>query len=224
MMRVDAVVFDAYGTLLDPHAAMQAHAGRLPPDWESISQEWRLKQLEYTWVRTLTGPAHHADFWQVTRDSLAYVAAKHRITDGGLLDALLASYRQLPAFPDAVPALHALRRADVRAAILSNGEPGMLREAVEAAGLADLLDAVLSVEPVARYKPHPSVYGIAASALGLALPRMAFVSSNAWDAQAAAAAGFQVFWCNRGGQPEEYGLGASATIIAGLDSLPSLLA
>lgn len=221
---VDAVVFDAYGTLLDVHAAMAAHADRLPPDWERISAEWRSKQLEYTWVRTLTGPGHHADFWTVTRDALAFVAARHRITDATVLDALLETYRRLPAYPDAAPTLRALRGAGVKTAILSNGDPSMLRDAVDAAGLDHLLDAVLSAEEAGAFKPDPRVYGIATKALGLAPEAMGFVSSNAWDAQAAGAAGFQVFWCNRTAAPPEYGLDDTAAILAGLADLPALLA
>lgn len=223
-VSLDAVVFDAYGTLLDVHAAMAAHAARLPPDWERISAEWRAKQLEYTWVRTLTGPAHHADFWTVTRDALAFVAARHRITDPAVLDALLETYRRLPAYPDAAPTLRALRDAGIKAAILSNGDPAMLRDAVGAAGLDGLLDAVLSVEDVKAFKPDPRVYGIATRAMGLPPGQMGFVSSNAWDAQAAGAAGFQVFWCNRAASPLEYGLDDTAAIIPGLADLPALLA
>ena len=222
-VALKAVVFDAYGTLLDVHAAMAGHAEKLPPDWERISAEWRMKQLEYSWVRTLTGAAHHADFWQVTQESLAFVAARHRISDPAVLSALLDAYRVLPAYPDAVPMLTALRAAGLRMAILSNGEPGMLRDAVEGAGLAPLLDAVLSVEDVGVFKPDARVYGLASQAFGLTFGEMGFVSSNAWDAQAAAAAGFRVFWCNRGGQPEEYGLGQSATVMSGLAALPALI-
>ena len=218
-----AVVFDAYGTLLDVHGAMQRHAALLPPDWERISAEWRQKQLEYSWVRTLTGPAQHADFWQVTQESLAFVAARHRITDAAVLDTLLAAYRKLPAYPDAAPMLQALREAGLRTAILSNGEPGMLAEAVDAARLRPLLDAVLSVEDVGAFKPSRPVYDLAAKALDLPLEQMGFVSSNAWDAQAAGLAGFRVFWCNRGGQPVEYGLDATATVMRGLAELPVLL-
>ena len=218
------VVFDAYGTLLDVHGAMQRHAEKLPPDWEKISQEWRQKQLEYSWVHTLTGPAQHRDFWRITQDSLAFVAARHRITEPAVLDALLAAYRVLPAYGDAAAMLAALRGRGIKTAILSNGEPKMLREAVEAAGLAGLLDAVISIEDVGVFKPHPRVYGLAASALGLSLPQMGFVSSNAWDAQAAGMAGFRVFWCNRSGQPDEYGLEGSATVMSGLAELPALLA
>lgn len=223
-MTVDAVVFDAYGTLLDVHGAMQRHAGVLPPDWERISAEWRSKQLEYTWVRTLTGPEHHRDFWQLTRDALDFVAARHRITDPAVISALMESYRKLPPYPDAKPALQALRGRGMRTAILSNGEPGMLAEAVDAAGLTSILDACISVEQVGVYKPHPRVYALAERSLGLPLSRMAFVSSNAWDAQAAALAGFRVFWCNRQSLPQEYGLDQSATTMSSLDELEPALA
>lgn len=221
---IAAVVFDAYGTLLDVHGAMQRHAALLPPDWERISAEWRAKQLEYSWVRSLTGPAHHRDFWQVTQDSLAFVAARHRITDQAVLDQLLDAYRTLPAYPDSAPTLTALRGQGLQTAILSNGEPRMLHDAVESARLAPLLDAVISVEDVGVFKPDPRVYALMTGQFGVEPGQIAFVSSNAWDAQAAAAFGCRVFWCNRTGQPEEYGLHATATVIQGLAALPAALA
>ena len=224
MTGIRAVVFDAYGTLLDVHGAMARHAHLLPPDWERISAEWRQKQLEYTWIRSLTGPAHHRDFWQITRDSLHYVAARNHVASPEVLDTLMQAYRRLPAYEDAEPALSALRGAGVRTAILSNGEPGMLAEAVETARLAPVLDAVLSVEDAAIFKPAPAVYALAERALDLPAASMGFVSSNAWDAQAAAAHGFRVFWCNRTGLPPEYGLDHAATPIRGLSELPRLVA
>lgn len=223
MSTVQAVVFDAYGTLLDVHGAMARHADLLPPDWERISAEWRAKQLEYTWVRSLTGPTQHKDFWQVTQDALAFVAARHRFGDADVLGQLMDAYRSLPAYPDAEGTLLALRAAGLRTAILSNGEPGMLADAVSAARLGPLLDAVLSVEDTGVFKPDPRVYTLPTTAFDLPMERMAFVSSNAWDAQAAAAAGYRVFWCNRAGLPEEYGLGASATLLQDLSALPDLL-
>ena len=218
-----AAVFDAYGTLLDVHAAMAAHAGKLPPDWERISQEWRQKQLEYTWVQSLTGPSHHRDFWHVTQEALAYVAARHRITDPAVRSALLDSYRRLPAYSDAAPMLRRLRERGIRTAILSNGDPGMLGDAVAAAGIDHLLDAVLSVEEVGVYKPDPRVYQLAVDRLGAAARDVLFVSSNAWDAQGAAAFGFEVAWCNRAQGPDEYGLRGRVREIAGLDALESAL-
>ena len=223
MSAIQAVVFDAYGTLLDVHGAMARHADVLPPDWERISAEWRTKQLEYTWVRSLTGPGQHRDFWQVTRDALEFVAARHRFGDADLLARLMDAYRRLPAYPDAEGTLIAVRAAGLRTAILSNGEPGMLADAVAAARLGPLLDAVLSVEDAGVFKPDPCVYALPGAALDLPTERMAFVSSNAWDAQAAAAGGYRVFWCNRAGQPDEYGLVASATMLQDLSALPDLL-
>lgn len=223
-MRLEAVVFDAYGTLLDVHAAMQRHADALPPDWERISAEWRSKQLEYTWIASLTGPDQYRDFWALTKAALDYVAARHRITEPSVRAALLEAYRVLPAYPDAAPALAALRERGLKTAILSNGTADMLQAAVAGSGLRDLLDAVISVEEVSVFKPDPRVYGLTEWRLGATPPRMAFVSGNAWDAQGAARAGFRVFWCNRGGNPHEYGLETSATTIGGLAELEAALA
>jgi 2-haloacid dehalogenase len=224
IVTLEAVVFDAYGTLLDVHGAMQRHADSLPPDWERISVEWRQKQLEYSWITALTGPRHHRDFWTLTQTAFDYVAARHRITEPSVRAALLEAYRELPAYPDARPMLRALRGRGLKTAILSNGEPAMLDAAVRAAGLQDLLDAVISVEEVQVYKPDARVYALAEKHLGVPIPRMGFVSSNAWDAQGASAAGFRVFWCNRAELPPEYGLDQSATMIAGLDALEAALA
>ena len=222
-LKLEAVVFDAYGTLLDVHGAMQRHAEALPADWERISAEWRQKQLEYTWISALTGPSHHRDFWTLTQAALDFVAARHRITDPAVRAALLDAYLELPAYPDAKPILQTLRARGLKTAILSNGEPKMLGSAVRAAGLQDLLDAVVSVEDIKVYKPDPRVYALAERHLGGTIATMGFVSSNPWDAQAAAAAGFRVFWCNRGGNPHEYGLDRSATTITSLAEIAAAL-
>src|SRR5271165_6203509 len=100
MVRINAVVFDAYGTLLDVHAAMARHAARLGPDWPQISADWRQKQIEYTWVRSLAGPAHHRDFWHLTEAALAWTAARHGIADVALLADVLTAYRTLDAYPE----------------------------------------------------------------------------------------------------------------------------
>lgn len=218
-MAIRAVIFDAYGTLLDVHAAMERHADKLPPDWERISVEWRNKQLEYSWIATLTGPEHYRDFWSITEAALDFVLARHRLTDPAVRAALLDTYRTLPAYADAAPMLKDLREKGLRTAILSNGEPGMLADAVAAAKLGDLLDAVISVDPIRTYKPNLKVYDLATDALGVPIAEMGFVSSNAWDAQGAVQAGFSVFWCNRAGNPVEYGLGEAATVINSLDAL-----
>ena len=223
MPTIRAVVFDAYGTLLDVHAAMQRHASRLGGDWQRISQDWRAKQIEYSWVRSLAGPRHYRDFWTLTQEALHWTAAKHGIADAALLADVLASYRELSAYPE-VPALLArLRAMGLRRAILSNGEPGMLGDAVRAAGIDGLLDAVLSVEAVGVYKTDPRVYRLPAAQFGCALDEMAFASSNPWDAFGALENGYRVFWINRAAQPDEYGLSGRVTELRDLSPIADRL-
>lgn len=219
-----AVVFDAYGTLLDVHSATMRHAGRLGAGALAFSADWRAKQLEYSWVRSLTGPAHHQDFWACTRDALAWTAARHDVADQELLTALLAAYRVLDAYPEAPAMLRALRARGLHTAILSNGSPMMLADATAGAGIAPLLDALLSVEAVGIFKPDRRVYALAEQRLGLAPREMAFVSGNPWDTQAAHAAGFRAIRVNRQGAPDEYGLEAAGVpSILDLSALPDLL-
>jgi 2-haloacid dehalogenase len=220
---IGAVVFDAYGTLLDVHAAMQRHAVRIGPNWQRVSQDWREKQLEYTWVRSLAGPRHHRDFLALTREALEFVAARHGIEDRALLAEVLEAYRRLAAYPEAPAMLERLAAMRLGRAILSNGEPGMLTDAVRAASLESLLDAVLSVESVGVFKPDPRVYRLAADRFGLPASRIAFLSSNPWDAFGAHAFGFRVFWVNRAGQPDEYGLRGAVAELRDLSGLPAAL-
>jgi len=217
---IRAAVFDAYGTLLDVHSAMARHAARLGPDWQQVSAEWRAKQIEYTWVRSLAGAAHHRDFWTLTQEALAFVAARHRIADPALLADVLGAYRRLDAYPEVPAMLASLQARGILRAILSNGEPGMLADAVRSAGIADLLDAVLSVEAVGVFKPDPRVYQLAADRFGLTAEEVGFVSSNPWDAFGALSFGFQVYWVNRAGQPDEYGLRGRVAELRDLSAFP----
>jgi 2-haloacid dehalogenase len=219
MAVIRAAVFDAYGTLLDVHAAMGRHAARLGPDWQRMSAEWRAKQIEYTWVRSLAGSAHHRDFWTLTQEALGFVAARYNVSDKALLADLLQAYRRLDAYPDAVSVLSALRDRGVARGILSNGEPGMLSDAVRSAGIAELLDHVLSVEDVGVFKPDPRVYRLVTERFGLAAGNIGFVSSNPWDAFGAVSFGFQVYWVNRSGQPDEYGLRGRVTEVTDLSAV-----
>jgi 2-haloacid dehalogenase len=224
MPRPIAVIFDAYGTLLDVHSAMARHAARLGPAWQALSQEWRVKQLEYSFVRTLAGPAQHVDFARLTDAALAFVAARHGIADPALLADLSAAYRALDTYPEVPAMLAALREAGIGRAILSNGTPAMLAAGVATAGIADLLDDVLSVESVGLFKPDRRVYQLAVDRFAAPPARLAFVSSNAWDAFGAQAFGLRVFWINRARQPEEYGLRGRVTELADLAALPAHLA
>jgi 2-haloacid dehalogenase len=221
---IRAAVFDAYGTLLDVHAAMARYAARLGPDWARMSADWRAKQIEYTWVRSLAGSAHHRDFWMLTQEALAFVAQRYGVGDAALLADVLAAYRVLDAYAEVPAMLAALRDSGVARAILSNGEPGMLADAVRSAGIADLLDDVLSVEAVGVFKPDPRVYALVVDRIGLPRDAVAFFSSNPWDAFGALSFGFRVFWVNRLGHPDEYGLRGRVTELADLASLPDALA
>jgi 2-haloacid dehalogenase len=224
MPRVTAVIFDAYGTLLDVHAAMARYAARLGSQWQAISADWRAKQIEYTWVRSLAGPEHHRDFWRLTQEALAWTAARHNLTDPALLADVLRAYRRLDAYPEVADVLARLGGMGIARAILSNGEPGMLDDAVRAAGIDTGLDAVLSVETVGVFKPNPRVYRLAADCFGDEPGALTFVSSNPWDAFGAASFGFQVFWLNRNRVPAEYDLPSTATELTDLTALPDLLA
>jgi len=222
--RVAAVIFDAYGTLLDVHAAMARHAARLGPQWQTFSADWRAKQIEYTWVRSLAGPQHHRDFWRLTQEALDWTAARHGLTDSALLRDIMQAYRRLDAYPEVPGVLARLGGMGLPRAILSNGEPGMLDDAVRAAGIDTGLDAVLSIETVGVFKPDPRVYRLAADCFGGEAGALAFVSSNPWDAFGAASFGFQVFWLNRGHLPAEYDLPTAAAELTDLAALPDLLA
>ncbi len=201
LRQVRAVVFDAYGTLFDWGSAAERARPALGDRWRELAELWRTKQLQYTWVRSLQG--RYADFWQVTCDALDFALEALRLEDPALRGRLLDLYRRLDAYPDARPALERLRAAGRSTAILSNGSPRMLAEAAESAALAPLLDLVLSVDEVRIYKPHPSVYQLAADRLRLEPERILFVSSNGWDAFSARAFGFRVAWCNHARQPAE---------------------
>lgn len=221
---IEAVVFDAYGTLLDVHSAVMRHAARVGPQALAFSAEWRMKQLEYSWVRSLTGPAHHQDFWVCTVEALRFTCARFGVRDAGLVQDLLDAYRKLDAYPEVPAMLAALRARGMRTAILSNGAPLMLVDATQAAGIATLLDALLSVEAVGVFKPDRRVYALAEERLGLPASRMMFVSANPWDTQAARAAGFRAIRINRNNAPDEYGLEAAGVPnLTDLSTLPGLV-
>jgi 2-haloacid dehalogenase len=199
---VSAFVFDAYGTLFDVHAAIGRHRDAAGPDADRFSEIWRTKQLEYTWTLTLAG--HYEDFWTLTERALDFAFARVPSVDRSLRAKLLEAYLTLNTFPDARPALAALKAQGLRLAILSNGTPRMLDAAVQAAGLSDQFDSVLSIDSLRQYKPLPKVYSLATDAFGLKPADIAFVSSNRWDVMGAVSCGFQTYWVNRAGVPDEY--------------------
>lgn len=219
---IRACVFDAYGTLFDFASAAGRCRDVLGDDISKLTILWRDKQLQYTWLRATQGL--HADFWQVTGDALDFSLETLGIDKPGLRDRLMTLYLTLDPFPEVADVLKRLKAAGMRTAILSNGSPKMLADVVKAAKLDAQLDAVLSVEDVGVYKPHPSVYQLAVDCLGIPASAISFQSSNAWDAYAASAFGMKVVWCNRYGQRPERLPGAPDREIKSLAELPDVVA
>ncbi|HVI50308.1 MAG TPA: haloacid dehalogenase type II [Candidatus Sulfotelmatobacter sp.] len=220
MKDVSAVVFDAYGTLFNLNA-MAELAQNLGDRAFVLNDLWRRKQLEYTWLRSLTG--QHADFLQVTGEALDYAMEALGLHDPALRVRLVGAYLTPTAYPEASAVLETLKGAGLGRVILSNGAPAMLASGTAAAGLAPLLDAVLSVEKAGVFKPHPSVYDLACKQFGLPPGKIAFVSSNGWDVAGAAAFGFRVAWVNRAGLPRERLPSGPEAVIPDLSTLPALL-
>ena len=218
---IQACVFDAYGTLLDFNSAVMHCADEIWPDAARLSEMWRQKQLQYTWLRSLM--RDHADFWQVTGEALDFSLAALGIDNPALRDQLMALYRELDAFPEVPDTLTRLKDAGMRTAILSNGAPEMLDAAVKANGLDALLDDVQSVEDVGVFKPDPRVYQLSVDRLGVAKENICFLSSNGWDAAGAGSFGFRVVWINRYGQPVEHLPARPDAEIDTLSPLPDIL-
>ena len=210
-------VFDAYGTLFDVHSAIARHAGAIGPEAARLSETWRIKQIEYTWNYALMG--RWRDFRDLTAAALDAAAAMHGGLPGGMRDQLIAAYEELDAYPDVAPTLTALRARGAKTAILSNGSRDMLANGTRAAGLDDLLDAVISVDEVRIFKTSPAVYALVEARFGVKPPEAAFQSSNRWDVAGAKAFGFHVNWVNRTGKPDEYLDLAPDRVIETLDAL-----
>lgn len=221
LQGIEACVFDAYGTLFDVNSAARTAQDALGEKWRPLAELWRTKQLQYTWLRGLGG--RHADFWTVTRDALDFALATLQLEDPALPDRLMDLYLSLHAYPEVPETLRRLKAAGMKLAILSNGTPRMLASAATSAGIADLFDAMLSVEEVKVYKPHPSVYELACKRLNLAASAICFLSSNGWDAYSAKAFGLRVLWCNRLHQPPERIPEAPDAEIATLAELPQIV-
>lgn len=205
MARV--VVFDAYGTLFDVNAAARRLASEPGREafaalWQQVARDWRAKQLEYSWMRAITGA--HADFGKVTQDGLDWALEAAGIADDGDLRArLMALYLELDAYTEVRDVLAALDEARIATGILSNGSPAMLDAAVESAGIGGHLDMILSVESVGVFKPAREVYDLVGEAFGAPREEVLFVSSNGWDAACATGYGFPTAWVNREQKPRE---------------------
>jgi len=201
-MKLKAVLFDAYGTLFDVYSvAMQAEQ-LFPGCGDKLAVLWRDRQIEYTRIVSMSGPAHYRPFWELTRAALRNACARLNLAlQPDAEERLMNEYRHLSAFPENREVLQELNRRGIPTGILSNGDPEMLDVAVKSAGLQDLLQHVVSVHGIRRYKTDPATYALGTAALNLPAREVLFVSSNAWDAIGATWAGYTTLWVNRASMP-----------------------
>jgi 2-haloacid dehalogenase len=193
---INALAFDAYGTLFDVLSVSALCEQIFPGNGMALATMWRTKQLQYTLLRSLMD--RYKDFRQITQDGLVYAARALRLDlTADARTRLMDAYMTLAAFPDVKPGLQELKRMGLRLAILSNGEPAMLQSAAHSAGIAELLDVMISVDEVKVFKPSPRVYELASAHLGTPTSSIGFVSSNSWDVNGAASAGLTTFWIQR---------------------------
>lgn len=223
-MSIDALVFDAYGTLFDVQSVATLAERLFPGHGAALSQLWRAKQLEYTWLQSLmlSPTQRREDFAALTAHALDYAVESLRLpAQAAARHRLLDAYLDLSPFPDVAPTLAAL--APLPRIILSNGTREMLEPLAASTGIAQHLDAILSVDPAGIYKPSPRVYQLAVDHLKLLPPRIGFVSSNGWDVAGAKAFGLTAFWVSRSGAPLERHGPKPDAIIESLAELPALV-
>jgi 2-haloacid dehalogenase len=193
-VTIKAVVFDAYGTLYDIQSVAAVTEAAFPGYGEIVTQIWRIKQLDYTWLRSLM--RRYEDFSVITRDSLAYTLRCLGLkSDPAAFERIMDKYLHLDLYPDAEDALAAMK--DRKLAILSNGSTAMLNALVRNSGLDRMLDATISIDSQKIFKPSPDAYSLVESVLGVPPAQVLFVSSNPWDACGAKAFGLNVAWIER---------------------------
>lgn len=225
-MSIKVCVFDAYGTLFDVGAAARIAAGEegrdaLAAKWMDVAEFWRQKQLQYTWLRAITGD--HTDFWTVTQNGLDWALERTGLDgDLELRERLLALYWELQVYKDVPMMLAQLKAAGLQTAILSNGSPDMLDGAVSSAGIETFLDEVLSVQDVGVFKPNAKVYQMVLDRFSCTADEVLFVSSNGWDAAAASGFGFETVWANRSGEPMDRLFAQPHHVRSDLTDIPKL--
>ena len=220
-MACSVFAFDAYGTLFDVHAAVRKHAAALGPDAARLSEIWRAKQLEYSWVRSLAG--RYRDFWALTEEALDFALAATPSADAAQRSNLIAAYRQCDCYPEVPELIRGLRAQGKQLAILSNGSPEMLGAAVSAARLDGCFDAILSVDTLRAYKTDQRVYELLTTRFRVYPDAISYQSANRWDIAGATAFGMRTVWINRGGAPAEYADLSPDAVLPSLEGLMKLV-
>ena len=194
MIKIKAVVFDAYGTLFDVNSAAEKCKDKIGTKWEPFANFWRTTQLEYTWLRSLM--KRHRNFWEITEDSLDKSMKIFNI-DKSMRNELLNLYKILSPYPEVEQVLNNLKKRKFKLAILSNGTPALLKELVTSNGLNNFFDDLFSIEEVRVYKPHSKVYEIPVKKYDLKADEIFFLSANTWDVSGGGNYGYNSIWVNR---------------------------
>jgi len=221
MNNTKACIFDAYGTLFDVNAACRELSLDVGDKWQDLANLWRLRQVEYTWLRNSMN--EYIDFWEITSGALDYAMEVLDIHDKKLRDQLLELYLKLEAYPEVKEILQKLKDKNFRTGILSNGSTQMLDSAVKNANIEDLLDVVISVEECKIYKPSSEVYDLVEKKTDIKKDNVTFFSSNAWDMHAAANYGFKTIWVNRFDGVLERLPGKPSAIVKTLNNIDELI-
>ena len=221
MNKIKACIFDAYGTLFDVNAACRELSKEVGDSWEQLASLWRLRQVEYTWLRNSMD--QYIDFWQITSDALDYAMETLDIENNELREELLNLYLKLEAYPEVKGLLKNLKQRGLKTGILSNGSMKMLNSAVDNANIRDVLDVILSVEECEIYKPSSKVYDLVKIKMHINKENVLFFSSNAWDMHAASNYGFKTIWVNRFNGKLERLPGKPIDIVNSLDKIDEII-
>ena len=221
MNKIKACIFDAYGTLFDVNAACRELSKEVGDNWEKLASLWRLRQVEYTWLRNSMD--EYIDFWQITSDALDYAMETLGIENNELREELLNLYLKLEAYPEVNDLLKKLKQRGLKTGILSNGSMKMLNSAVDNANIREYLDEILSVEDCKIYKPSSKVYDLVKIKMQISKENVLFFSSNAWDMHAASNYGFKTIWVNRFNTKLERLPGKPIDIVKSLDKIDEII-
>ena len=200
-MKTTSVIFDAYGTLFDVNSAAKNCKDKIGDKWENFANFWRTTQLEYTWLRSLM--KKHEDFWKITEDSLEKSMKVFNI-DKNLKNELLNLYKVLSPYPEVKDVLRALKKRNIKLAMLSNGTPSLLKELVQSNNLKDLFDDLFSIEEVKIYKPSSKVYDLPVIKYKIKPEEVTFLSANTWDVSGGGNYGYNAIWVNRNNAVFDY--------------------
>jgi len=221
MNKIKACIFDAYGTLFDVNAACRELSKEVGDNWEKLASLWRLRQVEYTWLRNSMD--EYIDFWKITSDALDYAMETLGIENNELREELLNLYLKLEAYPEVNDLLKKLKQRGLKTGILSNGSMKMLNSAVNNANIREYLDEILSVEDCKIYKPSSKVYDLVKIKMQISKENVLFFSSNAWDMHAASNYGFKTIWVNRFNTKLERLPGKPIDIVSSLDKIDEII-